>query len=293
MRQTRLSHRSGKGDEETATRASTREAPSYFGDMMSLQSTMGNAAVGNLVRSRERATQEAPTPIDAYTQSLIAKQSGGPEVVTSQAGARIHHGPESDMLTRMLGATGLTQGNDVFLRSDRHPASEAGRATLAHELTHVARGSIGPGAVMREPDTQVGDPMDSSKGATPHVVAKIVLGGDEMRGGSKVAGHEGEVEFDSVSLGGSHNPGSSSGKQDDPRGIEIGCMRHLDDLSAEWMKAFSQGTPIKSARFTFLKTGGDGTTQDALSLEFTDGLVSGYQPSGEYESVAFNFKARS
>src|SRR6476646_8530848 len=121
MRQTRLSHRSGKRDEETATRASAREASSYFADMMSLQSTMGNAAVGNLVRSRERATQEAPTLVDAYTQSLIAKQAGGPEVVRSQpGGARIHHGPESDMLTRMLGATGFTQGNDVFLRSDRH-----------------------------------------------------------------------------------------------------------------------------------------------------------------------------
>src|SRR3954469_19879144 len=100
MRQTRLSHRSGKQDEATAPPASAREAPSYYSDMMSLQSTLGNAAVGNLVRSRERATREAPTPIDAFTQSLITRQTRGAEVVTSQpGGARIHQGPESDMLT--------------------------------------------------------------------------------------------------------------------------------------------------------------------------------------------------
>ena len=291
MRQTRLSHRSHKPDEETAVRASAKDAPSYFGEMMSLQSTMGNAAVGNLMRSRERATHESPTRVDAFTQSLIAMQTGNEVVATRPGGARIHHGPESDMLTRMLSATGFTQGNDVFLRSDRDPSSEAGQATLAHELTHVARGSVGAGAVLRDPD--VAEPMDSSKASTPHVVAKIILGGDEMQGGSKVAGHEGEVEFDSVSLGGSRNPGTTSGKQDESTGIEIGCTRHLDALSTQWMKAFSEGTPIKSAKFTFIKQGADGTTQDALSLEFTDGLVSSYQPSTEYESVSFNFKARS
>ena len=144
------------------------------------------------------------------------------------------------------------------------------------------------GGTRFSPEVSLGHQAEQTRGiGLPALSLEFAIGG------SKVAGHEGEVEFDSVSLGGSHNPGSSSGKQDDPRGIEIGCMRHLDDLSAEWMKAFSQGTQIKSARFTFVKTGGDGTTQDALSLEFTDGLVSGYQPSGEYESVTFNFKARS
>jgi hypothetical protein len=102
-------------------------------------------------------------------------------------GVRVHHGPQSDMLARHLHATAFTQGQDVFLRSDRHPSSEAGQATLAHELTHVARGSVGPGAVMREPapDVQEAVPMDSSaKGSAYKIVAKIILNGSELRSGA-------------------------------------------------------------------------------------------------------------
>src|SRR3954469_6604816 len=160
MRQTRLSQRAHKEQDETLpTSARTAHGASPY-DAMSLQGTIGNAAVGSLVRSRERALSESATPVDALTQSLIAGQAGGGYMMPD--GVRIHHDAGSDALTRMLRATGFTQGDDVFLRSDRDPASEAGRATLAHELTHVAQGSVGPGAVMREPATDEAVAADAS-----------------------------------------------------------------------------------------------------------------------------------
>jgi type VI protein secretion system component Hcp len=294
MRQTRLSHRSGKQDEATRPRASAGEAPAYFGDLMSLQSTMGNAAVGNLVRSRDRATQESPTPIDAFTQSLIAGQTGGSEVVASQpGGARIHQGPESDTLTRMLGATGFTQGQDVFLRSDRDPSSDAGRATLAHEMAHVAQGSIGPGAVMREPDVSTAVEMDTSKGSLPAVVAKITTSDGDFDGGSQVTGHQGEIDLLSCTQAmASPGVGGTGNNTPQQSSIDLTCSRTHDVKSVELMKAMLDGKIIKSARFTFLKRTPDGTVEDGFALEFKDGLITGYQVSGENESISFNFKER-
>ena len=127
MRQTRLSHGSNKQDEATAPRAPSRPDVSPFGDVMLLQQSIGNAAVGNLVRSRERAMSESPTSVDPSMQNLIAIQAGGSEAMQSlPGGIRVHHGPKSDALTRRLGATGFTQGRDVFLRSDRDPAYHRG-----------------------------------------------------------------------------------------------------------------------------------------------------------------------
>ena len=170
MRQTRLNQRPDQHAEAPRPPPAGAREASPFPDAMLLQSTIGNAAVGNLIQARERALDEQPTPVDAFTQGLIARQAGGGEVIQdSPAGARVHYGPESDMLTRLLGATGLTQGRDVFLRSDRDPASAAGRTTLTHELTHVAQGSVGAGAVMREP----AEPMDAQKAGASVIVAKI------------------------------------------------------------------------------------------------------------------------
>ena len=134
--------------------------------LMALQSSIGNAALGKMLGARDRAAEEGPTRVDPGTQGAIdAKQGGGEALEPGMqeqmqgiagedlSGVRVHHDPESDALARGLGATAFTQGRDVFLRSDRDPASEPGRNTLAHELSHVAQGSVGPGAVLREPAT--------------------------------------------------------------------------------------------------------------------------------------------
>jgi hypothetical protein len=50
---------------------------------------------------------------------------------------RLHGGPEVDTLTQRVRANAFTQGQHVFLRSDRDPQTDAGRETLVHELSAV------------------------------------------------------------------------------------------------------------------------------------------------------------
>src|SRR4051812_31553317 len=76
MRQTRLSHGPRKQDEAPAPRAPARPAAMPFGDAMSLQRSIGNAAVGQLMNARERASGEVATPIDSLTQTRISEQIG-------------------------------------------------------------------------------------------------------------------------------------------------------------------------------------------------------------------------
>ena len=290
MRQTRLSHRSAKQDEAIAPPSRPKATPDAYGDMMSLQSTIGNAAIGSLVRSREAAMHEAPTPIDAFTQGLIEKQSGS-EVVSASGGPRIHHGPESDMLSRMLGARGFTQGNDVFLRSDRDPASDAGRATLAHEMTHIAQGSIGRGAVLRDSGNETTDDADALK-AKSVVVAKITFDDGEIKGESKVPGHVGEIEFDSVGFGSASGTIGRGGGSEAPKEktTELQCSKKVDSATAELFRAMVDGKHIKSAVFVFIKPGTDGSSQEYMTLTFTDGIITSDQPSQDREAISFQFK---
>ena len=53
---------------------------------------------------------------------------------------RIYHDSEADQLSRKLGATAFTTGNDIFFRSGAYsPSSQSGQQLIAHELTHVVQ----------------------------------------------------------------------------------------------------------------------------------------------------------
>jgi hypothetical protein len=132
--------------------------------LLSLQGSVGNATVSRMLGARDAAAAEAPTPVGPETQDAIRSRAGGGRALEpwlreqmetvvegDLSGVRIHTDREADALSRGLYANAFTQGQDVFLRSDRHPSSADGRITLAHELSHVARGGVGPGAVLREP----------------------------------------------------------------------------------------------------------------------------------------------
>jgi hypothetical protein len=63
---------------------------------------------------------------------------------------RVHADAQSDVLNRSVGARALTNGQDIFFRQGAYaPGSEAGRALLAHELTHVEQ--QGAGGLNRRP----------------------------------------------------------------------------------------------------------------------------------------------
>ena len=54
--------------------------------------------------------------------------------------AMIHIGPYADELARSMNALAITIANDIYFRNNAYnPASEEGRETLTHELTHVAQ----------------------------------------------------------------------------------------------------------------------------------------------------------
>ena len=55
-------------------------------------------------------------------------------------GVRVHSGGEAATLNRELSANAFTVGRDIFFAEGKyHPGSAEGRATLAHELTHVGQ----------------------------------------------------------------------------------------------------------------------------------------------------------
>jgi len=278
---------------------------------MSLQQSIGNAAVGQLLGARERASGEAATSVDSYTQGLIAAQLGRGQAMDASlegemsgvvkgpvGGVRIHRGPESNALTRLMSATAFTQGRDVFLRSDRDPASTAGRATLAHELTHVAQGSVGPGAVMREPDPTQAQPMGGGNGKelahVPGAVAKITIEGNEVNGGSSIPGHSGEIEFESIQFGRSSPAGGGAGGQGNAELVELSCSRLQDQVSPVLFEAVAKGQRIDSARFQFIKRGDDGSIENGLSFEFKNGSIASYSLGGggaqPSELVTFSFE---
>ena len=58
---------------------------------------------------------------------------------------RVHHGARAGESARAVNAHAYTVGSDVVFQRDRYdPSSEAGRVTLAHELTHVIQQRSGP-----------------------------------------------------------------------------------------------------------------------------------------------------
>jgi hypothetical protein len=58
---------------------------------------------------------------------------------------RVHHDARAEESARAVNAHAYTVGPDIVFQRDRYdPSSEAGRVTLAHELTHVIQQRSGP-----------------------------------------------------------------------------------------------------------------------------------------------------
>jgi hypothetical protein len=82
---------------------------------------------------RQRQDTGSPLPDDARGQmeGYFGADLGG---------VRVHTGGEAAALNRELSANAFTVGSDIFFADGRYsPGSTEGRATLAHELTHVGQ----------------------------------------------------------------------------------------------------------------------------------------------------------
>ncbi len=96
------------------------------------------AMISKMVSRRGGAGQ----PLDALTRARYERQFG-----VDLGAVRIHTGPFAEHVTRQHTAEAVTVGGTgmIFMAGtpDRSPATAAGQALLAHELTHVAQSARG------------------------------------------------------------------------------------------------------------------------------------------------------
>jgi hypothetical protein len=94
---------------------------------------------------------------------------------------RIHTGPEAAAASAALDARAFTFGTDVFFTPGAYaPSTEAGRATLAHELVHVTRHGGASGALPVAPGAHVSQPHDREE-------VEAARGGRDLASGDSVA----------------------------------------------------------------------------------------------------------
>jgi len=86
-------------------------------------------------RVERRSDNDRAFPVDTVTIQQFRTEHD-----TELEEATIHTGTFADEYARLYNALAVTIGNDIYFRDGAYnPASEEGRKTLAHELTHVGQ----------------------------------------------------------------------------------------------------------------------------------------------------------
>ena len=133
-------------------RAAAERRPDVLGaeGLLGLQRIAGNAGVTSLLE-KDAAEDEQPSPVHDVISS--GGRALDPETRTDMEGrlgadfgdVRIHDDDAAAHSATAVDAHAYTVGsNIVFQRDSYDPASQAGRTTLAHELTHVIQQRSGP-----------------------------------------------------------------------------------------------------------------------------------------------------
>jgi hypothetical protein len=109
-----------------------------------LQRSAGNSAVGSMLEEERSPVHDVigsgGEPLDTATRADMEGRFG-----TDFGDVRVHTGGAAEESARSVGAHAYTVGsNVVFQREAYDPVSDAGRTTLAHELTHVVQQRSGP-----------------------------------------------------------------------------------------------------------------------------------------------------
>jgi flagellar biosynthesis GTPase FlhF len=138
--------------------------------ILQLQRLAGNASVSRLVSGEE----EAPTAARSPVLDVVGQGGGSPlgselrsEMEDRLGGdfgdVRVHRDSTASESAKAVQANAYTVGNDVVFRSDQWaPDSEAGKHTIAHELTHVMQQRAGPVAGTETGDgIRLSDPADT------------------------------------------------------------------------------------------------------------------------------------
>lgn len=122
--------------------------------MLSLQRTAGNRGVGAAVTE---VVSSGGRPLDPDTRTDMESRFGH-----DFGSVRVHDDSRATESAKAVQAHAYTVGDDiVFQRAHYAPGTDAGRRTLAHELTHVVQQRSGPVDGTPQPDgTRVSDPSD-------------------------------------------------------------------------------------------------------------------------------------
>jgi hypothetical protein len=113
--------------------------------VLGLQRTAGNAAVSELVEEGRSPVHDVigsggGRPLDADVRTDMEARLGH-----DFSDVRVHDDASASASAKAVNAHAYTVGNNVvFQREQYDPSSQAGRVTLAHELTHVVQQRSGP-----------------------------------------------------------------------------------------------------------------------------------------------------
>ena len=144
-----------------------REAEATASQVMRMQAPAkaGRAPAGELQRAcascdgkKDKAVHRKPATVQRAPAAIASQGGSGsalPDGVRADmegrfggqdfSGVRVHAGPQANTLARSYNARAFTMGSDIYFgQGEYSPASKGGQHLLAHELTHVVQGGVGP-----------------------------------------------------------------------------------------------------------------------------------------------------
>ncbi len=142
--------------------------------LLRLQREAGNEAVSELVEQRSPVLDVISSGGETLEPGVRADMEG--RMGEDFSGVRVHTDSAASASARSVGAHAYTVGNNVVFQRDAYdPSSQAGRTTLAHELTHVVQQRSG--AVDGTPaagGVSISDPGDRFERAAADNAAHVV-----------------------------------------------------------------------------------------------------------------------
>lgn len=144
--------------------------------LLRLQRTAGNASVSALIEEESASSVKevlgsgGGRPLDNETRQEMEARLG-----QDFSAVRIHSDSKASESAKAVNAAAYTVGSEIVLGEGVSPQGEAGKRTLAHELTHVVQQRSGPVAGTPLPGgISVSHPGDRFEQEAQRVAAKVV-----------------------------------------------------------------------------------------------------------------------